>query len=301
MKNVLIINYTQTGQSREIVDQITNQLQENKQISVTNYTIELQENYPFPWKTDTFFDAFPETFQQIPRKIKIPSKEILEQEFDLIILSYQVWYLTPSNPIVSFLKSEFAAGILDGKKVVTVISCRNMWATAHDKMGALLREKNAERVGNIALVDRANNYLSVITIVHWLYSGNKTKYLGIFPLPGVSAKDIQESRRFAEPIQNALLSSDYSNLQQELLDRKAILFKPFLITVDRTANKIFRFWSKKILSVSLENRAKWVNFFRLYLLFAIWVISPIVLVIYYLTYPLRLKTIRKDKIRYQGV
>jgi hypothetical protein len=45
---------------------------------------------------------------------------VVNKKFDLIIFGYQVWYLTPSIPIISFLKSGFAENILKDTPVVTV-------------------------------------------------------------------------------------------------------------------------------------------------------------------------------------
>ena len=50
-----------------------------------------------------------------------------DEQFDLVILAYQVWYLAPSGPITAFLKSEAGRRLLHGRPVVTVIACRNMW------------------------------------------------------------------------------------------------------------------------------------------------------------------------------
>lgn len=300
MKNVLIISFSQTSQANVIAQQVCRDLYDHEDVHVSFYEITLKDPFPYPWDSGAFFDAFPETFQQIPREIAPPSEEILNGNYDLVIFSYQVWYLTPSLPVVSFLKSEYAEKLLSGRKVISIVSCRNMWAKAHDKTGEHFKRLNAERVGHIALVDRANNYASVITIVHWLYSGKKTRYLGFFPLPGVSDKDIEESERFGQPILQALLTNNYSSLQKQLIDLKAVEIKPFLIIVDRTANKIFSFWSKKILTKK-TNRKRWVTFFKYYLLFALWIISPIVLLLYNITYPLRLKSIRADIKHYQSL
>jgi hypothetical protein len=45
---------------------------------------------------------------------------VVNKKYDLIIFGYQVWYLTPSIPIISFLKSGYAENILKDTPVVTV-------------------------------------------------------------------------------------------------------------------------------------------------------------------------------------
>ena len=175
-----------------------------------------------------------------------------------------------------------------------------MWIMAQEKVKALLKSNNAQLKGNIALVDRVGNLISVITIVEWLFSGVKTKYLGIFPLPGVSEKDIQESSKFGEVILSGLNENNFDELQQKLLAINAVKISPYLVTVDRTANKIFNKWSNFIKSRK-KTRKNWLKVFYIYLWLAIWLISPIVYILHIFTYPFKLNKIRKDTQYYQGI
>ena len=89
-----------------------------------------------------------------------------------------------------------------------------MWVMAQEKIKVLLKNNNAQLKGNIALVDRVGNLISVITIVEWMFSGVKKKYLGIFPLPGVSDKDIVESSKFGEIVLSDLKKEILRNCNQ---------------------------------------------------------------------------------------
>ena len=104
MKKVLVIHYSQSGQLTEIVNNIAMPISEGE-AEVDYYKIALEKEFPFPWNKSAFFDAFPESFLQKPRKLKTIPAEILHKKYDLIILGYQVWYLSPSIPINSLLKS----------------------------------------------------------------------------------------------------------------------------------------------------------------------------------------------------
>lgn len=300
MKNVLIVYYTQSGQLEEIARTIAKPLVDDKEVSVTFCNIELEKPFPFPWKKEDFFDAFPESFLQIPSKIKAPSADVLSKKYDLVILAYQVWYLSPSIPVNSFLKSESAKYLLENTPVITVIGCRNMWAMAQEKMKVILKDTGAKLVGNIALVDRHINHVSVITIVRWMFSGEKKKYLGIFPKPGVSDKDIQESSKFGQVILKHLKANSYDNLQHDLIENKAIEIRPFLIEMDQKANKMFKMWAGLIIKKA-TSRPKWLKGFNIYLLVAIWVISPIVYILHLFAYPFKFAKIKRQKRYYEGV
>ncbi|HMK06996.1 MAG TPA: dialkylresorcinol condensing enzyme, partial [Flavobacterium sp.] len=226
MKNVLVIYYSQSGQLESIARNIAKPLLDSDEINVTFHKIELEKPFPFPWKKESFFDAFPESFLQIPAALKPVPAEILNQKYDLILLNYQVWYLSPSIPINSFLKSPEAKILLNDMPVITISGSRNMWVMAQEKIKALLNENNAKLKGNIALVDRVGNLISVITIVEWMFSGVKKKYLGIFPLPGVSEKDINESTKFGDVILSHLKNNDLDHLQLQLLKKDAVKISP---------------------------------------------------------------------------
>jgi hypothetical protein len=300
MKNVLVIYYTQSGQLREIAQQIARPLLNDAEVNLTFHEIQLEKPFPFPWDKDSFFDAFPESFLQIPRELKPVPSETMNRKYDLILLHYQVWYLSPSIPVNSFLKSPEAAILLKDTPVVTISGSRNMWVMAQEKIKKLLIANQARLVGNVALVDRVGNLISVITIVEWMFSGVKKKYLGIFPLPGVSGKDIRESEKFGRIIQSKLHSDDFETLQQELVANNGVRISSYLVKVDKTANKIFNKWSNFI-NTRKNSRKIWLKVFYVYLFLAIWLISPIVYILHVFTYPLKVNSIKRETQYLQGV
>ncbi|AWK03731.1 dialkylrecorsinol condensing enzyme DarA [Flavobacterium crocinum] len=300
MKNVLVIYYSQSGQLETIAKQIAKPFLKDENIKVTFHEIQLEKPFPFPWNKESFFDAFPESFLQIPTALKPVPEEILNTKFDLILFHYQVWYLSPSIPINSFLKSDDAKKLLNNTPVITISGSRNMWIMAQEKIKTLLKEANAKLVGNVALVDRVGNLISVITIVEWMFSGVKKKYLGIFPLPGVSDKDIEESSQFGEIMLDSFNKNNLNDLQPKLVNAGAVKISSYLVTVDKTANKIFNKWSN-IIYKNQKKRKQLLKVFNIYLFLAIWLISPIVYILHLITYPLKLKSIKKQTQYYQGV
>ncbi|MEN2398415.1 dialkylresorcinol condensing enzyme DarA [Flavobacterium sp. MC2016-06] len=300
MKNVLVIYYSQSGQLETIAQNIAKPFLNSEEINVTFHEIQLEKPFPFPWDKDSFFDAFPESFLQIPTELKPVSDTILNTKFDLVLFHYQVWYLSPSIPINSFLKSADAKKILNNTPVITISGSRNMWIMAQEKIKVLLKEANANLVGNVALVDRVGNLISVVTIVEWMFSGVKKKYLGIFPLPGVSEKDIQESDKFGEIMLSDFNQNKLQDLQPKLVAIGGVRISSYLVTVDKTANKIFNKWSN-LINKNQKNRKKLLKVFNIYLFLAIWLISPIVYILHLITYPFKIKTIKKETQYYQGV
>ena len=300
MKNILVVYYTQSGQLEEIVKSIVKPFQQDNEVSITYYQIKMENEFPFPWTKTAFFDAFPESFLQKEAAIVPPSQDVLSKNYDLVLLGYQVWYLSPSIPINSFLKSSFAKDILNNVPVITIIGCRNMWVMAQEKMKELLRATNSKLVGNIALVDRSINHISVITIVQWMFTGVKKKYLGIFPKPGVSDKDIQEASKFGTIIKKHLKNSHFEDLQNDLVKENAVMIHPFLVEMDTKANKMFKIWANFIINRK-KSRNQLLKAFNIYLLVAIWLISPIVYILHLLLYPFKMNKIKKQTAYFKGV
>lgn len=298
MNEVLIIYYSQTGQLTTILENMAGTLS-GKDINISYYEIVPEPQYSFPWKPERFYDVFPESFLQIPTGFHPPKPEILDKKYDMVILGYQVWYLTPSIPINSFLKSDFAKKLLKDTPVVSVVACRNMWIQAQEKMKRLLASVDANLVGHIALVDRHINHISVITIEHWMLSGRKDRYWGIFPTPGVSETDIENASKFGHPIKEALKADDFSHLQNKLLQLDAVRVNPFLVRTDERGNVLFSKWANLLIKKGVPGepkRLKWIGFFKFYLKFAVWVIAPIVFVVFLLTYlPMTQKRNRERK------
>lgn len=300
MRNVLVIYFSQSGQLKEIADNIANPLIDDPEVNVVFYNIEMETPFPFPWNKESFFDAFPESFMQIPAKLKPVPQAVLDIKYDLILFHYQVWFLSPSIPVNSFLKSPEAKQLLNNTPVVTISGSRNMWFLAQEKVKALLKQNGALLKGNIALVDRAGNLISVITIVEWMFSGKKEKHLGVFPLPGVSQNDIDDAVKFGNTINTALKSNDFDSLQPRLLDQEAVKVSPYLVAVDKKGNYVFSKWTK-IITKRPDKRKKLLRIFVIYLVLAIWVISPIVYILHMLTYPFKIRAHKKTVQYYKGV
>ena len=289
MKRVLVVYYTQSGQLKEIIDSVLSPLTE---VTIDFLPIDTTEPFPFPWTDEAFFGAFPESYLQIPQPLK--PFQLAHTDYDLVILGYQVWYLSPSIPFNSFLQSEAGKQLLQGKPVITVSGTRNMWVMAQQKVKKLLTNCGAQLVGNIALTDRHHNHISVITIVQWLFSGDKNKrYLGVFPKAGVADKDIESASVYGTLIAPHLQTGDYTGLQQEIVAHGGVHYRRFLLSAEKKGNRLFGIWAKMI--YGSKKRKFLLKCFHIYLYIAIWVLMPIVWLLYWLTYPLFFWKVESDK------
>lgn len=297
-KKILAVYFTQSGQLEQIIDRFSKPLTESADISVEKLRINTVKKFPFPWTTPTFFDAMPESVDGVPAELEKLSFK--ETNYDLIIVGYQPWFLSPSIPISSLLQHPDFIAIAKDTPVVTISGCRNMWINAQEKIKRHLINAGAKLKGNIALVDRHNNYASLVTIFYWMLTGKKDRKWGIFPKPGVSEEDIADSSVFGETVKQHLLLNEWESLQPVLVQQKAVEIKYSLMFIERKAGKIFKIWSKII--NGKKNRAAWLVGFKYYLLIALCVAAPIILTVDAILFkPFLGNRIKKQKAYYAGV
>jgi len=293
MKKILVIYYSQTGQLKEVVDSILRPVEKNHEISVVYEELKPQPPYPFPWTAYQFCDVFAESVVEEPCRLQ-PLACNPDEDYDLIIIAYTVWYLSPSIPVTAFLQSDQAQKILPGRPILTVIGCRNMWLLAQEKVKRRLKKMGAQIAGNIVLTDRANNLVGVLTIAVWMLTGKKERFLKIFPRPGISNQDIKEAGRFGEVILKAMGGDGFKLAQTDLNARGAVRVDPALLIMEKRVSKVFKIWSdyiRKKGAAGDPQRSKRVRAFMVYLIAAVIVLAPLAALLAYV-----LKIVLKEKI-----
>ena len=282
-----MLNYSQTGQLAEITRRIVAPLEQDAGIAVHVETLRPLQPFPFPWGFFSFLDAFPESAHMAP-----PALQALtltgDEDFDLVILPYQVWFLAPSQPVTAFLKHPLAQKLLAGKPVITVIACRNMWMMAQEKMKGLLQDCGARLLDNVALVDPSPTMASLWTTPFWLLSGKKD-FLKFLPPAGVDAASIAAASRFGLALRDALHNDAERGTAPLLGGLKAVDSNPQLLFSEKAATRSFFVWGKLLRAVGKPGQLRRYPFLILYVIFLITLIStvvPVSLLLQSLTRPL---------------
>ncbi len=292
----LVIYYSQTGQTKAIIDSVVEPLVEFSEIHFEE--LKPLEAFPFPWTGMSFFQAFPESVREIPCRLQ-PFSFDPKTSYNLIILAYPVWYLSPCIPMSSFLQNQDAKNLLNGKPVITISGVRNMWAMAQESVKTRIFEAGGKLIGNIVLVDPSPNLLSVITIVRWMMKGEKQGsglYQKMFPPAGVPEKDIRGASVFGEIIAKAFREDHTENLQAELLSHGAVKASHLLLSVEKRGKMMFGFWSKYVLKKGHFNdpaREGRLRAFKYYLFAVIYLVSPIGSVVIWLFHKLTPRRTKK--------
>lgn len=295
MKNVLVINYSQTGQLADITAQVIAPLRAAGH-KVHLETLRPETPFPWPWPIIDFFDAFPECVQLDAPPLK-PLNIPMDQPFDLIILTYQVWYLAPALPMTAFLQSPAGQQLIKGKPVITLVACRNMWLSAQATMQRLIAQAGGQLRDHLAFTDQGHALATFITTPRWVWTGKRDRFLGL-PPAGVAPAEIQNASRFGRALADALDHDGEKSGAALLTGLRAVTVNPRLALSERAGLRAFRVWSKLIRRFG--RRGQWrrrpiLLIFALYLIVLILSVVPLSLLVQWLLYPL-LKP-RLDRLR----
>ncbi len=299
MPSILVVYYSQTGQLLDLAKSMMRALPANTTVQYEQ--IIPQNPYPYPWQVSTFFDAMPETVQQIPIPLQKPS--YLGKSFDLVILAWQPWFLSPSPPVSSWLQDIDIRLFLQNKPVITLCGCRNMWVMAHQKIKQHLKVANANLVGHIVCEDRAPNLVSVLTIMRWMFEGKKeaSKWL---PAAGVSMRDTEALKEAGLLISACLQNQNWQVLQPKLIAHHFVNIKPHLLLLEQRGSKTFEKFATFIRQKGGPGdptRMNRVNVFKRVLIISIFILSPLSSLVATIISKMRYRYIQNEISFFRGI
>jgi hypothetical protein len=296
-KKVLVIYYSQSGQLGDIINSLTGPLTEAGN-TVETIRVQPVKAYPFPWSGKSFFAVMPDCVLGVPTEIQ--PIQLKETAYDLIVVGYQAWFLSPSIPSNSILNHPSVKSVLKNTPVVTITGARNMWISAMERIRKMLKDSEARHVGNIVLVDKHANLVSFVTILYWMFTGKRDRYLNMFPKPGVSDADIDNCKVFGSVLEKYLGEGNYEGMQEKLVEQKAVVVKYNLMFIESKAKRIFGIWANFI--VKRKNRTAWLVAFKYYLIIALFIAAPVILTVDAIFFkPFLSRRIKRQKQYYSGV
>ena len=292
-KHILVISYSQTGQLNELTQHFLKLLKQQENIVIEECQIKPIQPYSFPWKFIPFFNQFPESVHLKPAPIETP---LLQREkYDLVVIAYSVWFLSPSQPITAFLQSE-QAKILKNTPVITLIGCRNMWLMAQEKMKKMLTALDANLIGNVVKTDQSNAWASFITTPAWMFSGKK-RYFSWLPSAGISDADMQDMQRFGCRLVEVL--NENRPLDKSLFQNMgAVKIDEKLMMSEKVGHRSFYIWGKLLLKcgqISPAFRQAVLYFYIVFLIILILTVVPLSAVVKRLLKPLLKEKLARQK------
>jgi len=263
-EKVLVIYFSQSGQLLDIANNFLEKWQNSWDIDYKQ--IEPTTKYRFPWTYKSLFDVFPECVLEAPCEIKQLN---INTEYDAVIFCFQIWFLHPSIPALSFASSPEFNDIVRNKPVYLLSGCRNSWRYALDRIEDKVQEAGGILKSSSIFRDTAGNLSGAVTILYWLFTGKKKRFLGIFPIPGVS----EETIRMAQGVGEKALKEIDTNLPYKS-ESFPLLAKDFTsLDYEKYVIRRFKKWANYIVT---KNRRFRLNVFKTWILFTIIFIAPIV-------------------------
>lgn len=266
-KRVLVVEYSQSGQLSAVLRHIVDELRADAAIAVHVESLRPEPAYPFPWPVLRFFDAFPESAHLVAPQLA-PLGLRGDEDFDLVILPWQPWFLAPSLPVTGFLKHPLAARLLAGKPVVGVVACRNMWMTAHLKVCAMLDAIGARLIDNVVLTDPGPTLATFITTPRWLLTGRREAFWGL-PRAGLAEAQIAGARRFGRALRDGLLHDRERAHAPMLNGLGAVRAEPKLWIGERVGTRSFFLWGALLRAVGAPGQRRRVPLLALYAAFLV--------------------------------
>lgn len=299
MKRVLVVHYSQSGQLSAIVSAMTRPLTEAG-VRLEVETLRPQRAFPFPWPFFRFLDVFPESVRLDPRPNQ-PLSIAPDASFDLVILAWQVWYLSPSQPVTAFLQSAEGRRLLAGTPVVSVVACRNMWMTAFDKLADLVRTAGGHLTDHVAFTDNAHPLATFITTPRWMFTGRRDRCFGL-PAAGVTADETAAAARFGHALVAALARDEERNGAPMLTGLRAVRVNPRLVISERAGQRAFRAWSGFVRlfgTAGQRRRVPALALFAVYLVALIITVVPLSLVLQRTLAPLLRRRLEALRVHYE--
>ncbi len=205
---VLLLYYSYTGQSKKVLDAAGEVFRE-RGYEVAEAPIEFTDpRYAERFSRFPMRKVWPEFLGMLPAQMLRRTGEIRTRDevrtgdFDLICIGSPTWWRTVSMPLRSFLKSQEARNLLDGKRFAVFAVCRRYWRENLAGVRKLAEKKGGRYVDGIYFTYPGRQAPSMLSLTSYLGSGEyKNRYLGVkLPPTNISDQQIEESRRFASRI-----------------------------------------------------------------------------------------------------
>jgi hypothetical protein len=279
VSRILVIYYSQSGEVARATGAFAAELEAGGH-ELTFAPISPVASYPFPWRSvRRFFDAMPESVLGFPPEIQTPDFDP-RARFDLAIVAYPVWFLSPAPALQGFFRSEHAA-VLRGTDVLTMTVSRAMWQRASELMKDLLDTRGARHTDNVVVTHQGSALATLISTPRALLFGKRDRLLGIFPKAGTSSNDLERVRKLGAVVASRLSESRAPG-SSLLAGEPAVTVTRWLVVPELLAAYCFRAWAGALWRMGTMHpvlRAAGVYGFASFLVLLILVVLPSTLLV----------------------
>ncbi len=209
---VLFVYYTYTQQSLRVVEAMAEVLRDRgcevSQASIGFTDKRWAERFtrlPLRHAILDIVGMLPAQMRGATGEIEIPD-EAREGDFDLICIGSPTWFFRQSVPIRSYLKSDAAAQLLDGKRFTAFVVCRRYWRTNLKSVRKVGTKLGGEYVDGVHFSFAGGQIRSFMSLISYFGAGeNRERYLGLKIPPSLLKPDFAEqAQAFANELADVL-------------------------------------------------------------------------------------------------
>jgi menaquinone-dependent protoporphyrinogen IX oxidase len=211
---VLLVYYTYTQQSRLVAEAMAGVLRDRRcdvQEASIGFTdkrwAERFSRFPLRHAVFDVLRMAPAQLRGATGEIEIPAAA-REGDYDVVIIGSPTWFFRQSVPIRSYLKSEEARRILNGKRFTAFVVCRRYWNTNLKSVKKAGTALGGEYVDGIHFTFAGRQVRSLMSLLSYFGKGeNRKRYLGVKIPPSMLKPDYAEqAQAFANELADTLES-----------------------------------------------------------------------------------------------
>jgi menaquinone-dependent protoporphyrinogen IX oxidase len=202
---VLLLYYTYTGQARKVL-QAAAEVFGERGYEVHHAAIEFTDSrfaepfsrFPMRHMWRDFFSVLGAQTRRATGEIRTPNT-VRDKDYDLICIGSPTWWRTTNMPMRSFLKSDDARKLLDGKPFAVFVVCRRYWRENFTTVRKLAQKRGGRYVDGIHFEYPGDQIRSMLSLSSYLSTGEyRDRYLGVrIPTTNVSPEQLERTRKFA--------------------------------------------------------------------------------------------------------
>src|SRR5436305_4000267 len=210
---VLFVYFTYTQQSLKVAEAMTDVLRE-RGCDVQLAGIELTDSrwserftrFPLRHAFLDIFGMMPAQLRGATGEITVP-EEAKEGNYDLVVIGSPTWWIKISVPIRSWLKSDAAGRVLDGKRFAAYVVCRRYWGFNLRGVKKLGTGQGGEYLDGIHFSFAGGQVRSLLSLLSYFGKGeNRERYLGVkIPPTNLKPEYLEQAQAFATGLAEGLM------------------------------------------------------------------------------------------------
>jgi menaquinone-dependent protoporphyrinogen IX oxidase len=219
---VLFVYYTYTRQTLKVVEAMAEVLRgrgcEVHQAAIEftdpRYTKRFHE-FPMPHPFREVLGMIPAELRRVTGEIRTPD-EIRSGDYDMVCIGSPTWWLSTSVPVRSFLESDEAGRLLNGRQFAAFVVCRRYWGHNLRTVKKLAEQHGGRFLDGAHFKYEGGQVKSLLSLLSYLGSGeDRDRYLGVrIPPTNIQKYHLQAGRAFANELADRLAANGQCEVPQ---------------------------------------------------------------------------------------